>query len=122
MNLKLAFQPVSQTPVDLLVVILDPEHPLHVIDDPGIAARVASAQEAFSAKTRKREYFGTLPEGSPAKALLVYWNPTLKNWNLWENVKTFTARALRVARDERFVRIGIVLNSPEAAAYVGKVV
>jgi leucyl aminopeptidase len=122
MNLKLSFQPVSRTPVDLLVFVLDPEHSLHVVDDPEIAGRVNRAREALGAKTRKREYFATLPEGASAKALLVYWNPSLKSWNLWENVKTFTARALRVAKDERFARIGIVLNAAEAAPFVGKVI
>jgi leucyl aminopeptidase len=122
MNLKLAFQAVSQTPADLLVVVLDPDTVLHTIDDPGIAAQVARAGEAFKAKNRKREYFALLPEGSPAKALLVYWNPALKGWNLWENVKTFAARSLRVARDERLPRLAYVLNTPEAAPYAGKVV
>jgi leucyl aminopeptidase len=122
MNLKLSFQPISQNPVDLLVFILDPGVTLHASDDPAISAHVDRAREGYASKTRKREYFATLPEGSRAKALLAYWNPTLKSWNLWENVKTFTARALRVARDERLPRVGIVLNAPEAAPYVGKVV
>jgi leucyl aminopeptidase len=122
MNLKLSFQPISQNPVDLLVFILDPGVKLHSSDDPVVSAHVEKAREAFAAKTRKREYFATLPEGARAKAVLIYWNPTLKAWNLWENVKTFTARALRVARDERLPRVAIVLNTPEAAPYVGKVV
>jgi len=122
MNLKLSFQPISQNPVDLLVFILDPGAKLHSSDDPVVSAHVEKAREAFAAKTRKREYFATLPEGARAKAVLIYWNPTLKAWNLWENVKTFTARALRVARDERLPRVAIVLNAPEAAPYVGKVV
>src|SRR5207245_10536935 len=46
----------------------------------------------------------------------------LKSWNLWENVKTFTARALRLARDYRFARVGIAVNAPQAAPLVGKVV
>ncbi|HWX23749.1 MAG TPA: hypothetical protein VN083_01850, partial [Vicinamibacteria bacterium] len=122
MNLKLSFQPVSKHPVDLLVAILDPDQTLHDVDDAAIAGHLLRAREAFASKTRKREYFATLPEGSRAKALLAYWNPSLKSWNLWENVKTFTARALRVARDERLQRVGILLNTGEAAPFVGKVV
>ena len=34
MNVKLSFQGVSQTPVDLLAVILDPDKTLHDVDDP----------------------------------------------------------------------------------------
>ena len=63
MNIKLSFSPVSQTPVDLLVVVLDDEKTLHEIDDPALAAHVAR-REAFKEKTLKREYFATLPEGA----------------------------------------------------------
>ena len=53
--------------------------------------------------------------------MVAYWSPSLKSWNLWENVKTFTARGLRLARDYRHPRIGIVMNSAAAAPLVGKV-
>jgi leucyl aminopeptidase len=122
MNIKLAFAPVSQTPLDLLAVILDEEKTLHEIDDPVVAAHVTRAREAFREKTLKREYFVTLPDGTSPRALVVYWSPSLKSWNLWENVKTFTARALRLARDYRYVRVGLALGSGEAAPLVGKVV
>jgi leucyl aminopeptidase len=122
MNIKLSFAPVSATPTDLLVVILDPERPLHEIDDPTVRAHVDRARDSFATKVLKREYFATLGEGSTTRALVVYWGPSLKSWNLWENVKTFTAKALRLARDYRYVRIGLVLNSPEAAPLLGKVV
>jgi len=121
MNIKLAFTPVSQSPVDLLAVVLDDEKTLHEIDDAGISGHVARAAAGFREKTLKREYFATLPEGAPAKALVVYWSPSLKGWNLWENVKTFTARALRLARDYRLPRVGILVNAAEAAPLVGKV-
>ena len=54
--------------------------------------------------------------------MVVYWSPQLKSWNLWENVKTFTARALRLARDYRLPRVGLVLNTKDAAPLVGKAV
>jgi len=122
MNIKLAFTPVSQTPLDLLVVVLDAESTLHQIDDPALSAHVERARAAFREKTLKREYFATLPEGAAARAVVAYWSPQLKSWNLWENVKTFTARALRLASDYRFVRVGIVVNTAEAAPLIGKVV
>jgi leucyl aminopeptidase len=121
MNIKLAFTPVSQAAVDLLVFVLDDEQTLHEIDDPAVRAHVQRAAGQFREKTLKREYFATLPEGSPAAALVAYWSPSLKSWNLWENVKTFTARALRLARDYRHQRVGIVMNSASAAPLVGKV-
>src|SRR5688572_17075341 len=122
MNIKLAFTPLSQTPLDLLVVVLDADKTLHRTDDPVIQGHLARAAAGFREKTLKREYFATLPEGAPARALVAYWSPSLKSWNLWENVKTFTARGLRLARDWRYARVGIVLNSAEAAPLVGKVV
>jgi leucyl aminopeptidase len=122
MNIKLSFTPVSQNPVDLLAVVLDEAKVLHEISDPQIAAHVARAAAAFREKTLKREYFVTLPEGTFPRALVVYWSPQLKSWNLWENVKTFTARALRLARDYRHPRVGLVLNARDAAPLVGKAV
>jgi leucyl aminopeptidase len=122
MNIKLAVTPVSKTPVDLLTVVLDEDFTFHEIDDPAVVAHVQRAAAGFSDKSLKREYFATLGEGSSAGAVVVFWSPQLKSWNLWENVKTFTARALRLARDYRRGKVGVVVNTKEAAPYIGKVV
>ncbi len=122
MNVKLSFSPVSRNPVDLLAVVLDDEKTLHEIDDAAVSAHVQRAAAAFRDKSLKREYYATLPEGAKAGAVVVYWSPQLKSWNLWENVKTFTARALRLARDYRLARVGLVLNTKDAAPLVGKAV
>jgi leucyl aminopeptidase len=122
MNIKLSFTPVSQNPVDLLAVVLDESQVLHEAGDPQVAAHLARAAAGFREKTLKREYFATLPEGAYPRALVVYWSPLLKSWNLWENVKTFTARALRLARDYRLARVGLLLNARDSAPLVGKAV
>jgi leucyl aminopeptidase len=122
MNVKLSFHPISQTPLDLLVVILDADTTLHEIDDPAVTAHVARARAAFQDKSLKREYFATFPDGVSPRALVVYWSPLLRGYNVWENVKTFTARALRLARDYRYTRIGVVMNTGEAAPMIGKAV
>ncbi len=122
MNIKLAMTPVSRNPLDLLAVVLDEEKTFHEIDDPQLAAHVQRAGEAFRDKKLRREYFATLPEGALAQAVVVYWSPQLKGFNLWENVKTLTARALRLARDYRLPRVGLLLNTNEAAPFVGKAV
>jgi leucyl aminopeptidase len=122
MNIKLSFAPVSQTPLDLLVVILDADKTLGELDDAAVRAHVEKAQQAFKDKSLKREYLASLPEGKTPAALLVYWSPLLRSWNLWENVKTLTARALRFARDYRHARVGLLLNAAEAAPMVGKVI
>ena len=121
MNIKLSFAPVSQNPLDLLIVVLDADEVLHEVDDPVIDRHLQKAAAGFREKTLKREYHVTLPEGSPVGALVAFWSPSLKSWNLWENVKTCTAKGLRLARDYRHARVGIALNSAAAAPLVGKV-
>ena len=76
-----------------------------LIDDPALQAHVQRAAAAFRDKSLKREYYATLPEGSPAKSLVVYWSPQIKSYNLWENVKTFTARALRLTAGHPCARV-----------------
>jgi leucyl aminopeptidase len=122
MNVKLSFAPVSRTSCDLLAVVLDDDKTLYAIDDALVAGHVTRALAGFRDKTLKREYYATLPEGAPAKALVVYWSPQIKSFNLWENVKTFAARALRLARDYRMPQVALVLNSGDAAPLVGKAV
>jgi leucyl aminopeptidase len=123
MNVKLSFAPVSRSSCDLLAVVLDEDKTLHSIDDAVIAGHVTRALAGFRDKNLKREYYATLPEGAPAKALVVYWSPQIKSFNLWENVKTFAARALRLApRDYRLPQVTLALNSGDAAPLVGKAV
>jgi leucyl aminopeptidase len=122
MNVKLSFAPVSRSSFDLIAVVLDEDKTLHAIDDAQIAGHVERAAAQFRDKSLKREYYATLAEGSPAKAVVVYWSPQIKSFNLWENVKTFASRALRLARDYRLPQVGLVLNSAEAAPLVGKAV
>jgi leucyl aminopeptidase len=120
MNITLSFSPLSSARFDLLAVILAEDKTLQDVDDALVAEHVARATESYRSKTLKRDYFATLPEGASTGALVVYWSPTLTSWNLWENVKTFTARALRLARDCRYARVGIVLNGRDAAPLIGK--
>jgi len=122
MNVKLSFTPPSKTPVDLLVVVLGEDKTLHEVDDPQVRAHVERAAAGFRDKSLKREYYATLGDDASARALVAYWSPQLRSWNLWENVKTFTSRALRLARDYRLAHVGILVNTTDAAPYVGKVV
>ncbi len=122
MNIKLSFSPVSSVPLDLLIVVLDPGQSLHDVDAPALTAHLERARDAFENRKLKREHFVTLGEGAAVGAIAVYWGPNLKGYNLWENVKTFTARGLRLAKDLRLSRIGLVLNAAAAAPLVGKAV
>jgi leucyl aminopeptidase len=122
MNIKLAFGPLASSPVDLLIGVLDAERSVHEIDDPAVGPHLQRALAGFKEKVLKREYFATLSEDAAARALVVYWSPSLKSFNLWENVKTFVARGLRLARDYRMPRVGVLVNARDAAPLVGKVV
>ena len=44
MNVKLSFGPLSATPLDLLLVVLDPDQTLHALDDPAAQAAVERAR------------------------------------------------------------------------------
>ena len=77
MNIKLAFTPVSQAAVDLLVFVLDDEQVLYEVDHPVIRSHVQRATAQYREKTLKREYFATLPEGAGARAVVAYWSPSL---------------------------------------------
>ena len=52
MNIKLSFTPVSQNPLDLLVVVLDAEKTLHEVDDPALRAPPRSGRPPASARRR----------------------------------------------------------------------
>ena len=95
MNIKLTFGAISDAPVDLLAVVLDPDRRLHAATDPVLRSHLERAEAGFRDKTQKREYIATASEGAPYRCLIVFWNPSQKSFNLWENLKTFTARAVR---------------------------
>ncbi len=122
MKIDLSFTPVSKNPVDLLAVVLDDKRTLHDVDDAALRAHVERAAAAFRDKSLKREYYATLPEGGVAKSVVVYWSPQLPAWNLHENLKTFTARAMRLARDYRLPKVGLAVNTKDAASLVGEAV
>ena len=122
MNIKLSFGPVSATRLDLLVVVLDPAQTLHSVDVPEVTRHVDKARDAFQNRKLKREYYATLGEGANPGAVAVYWSPNVKGYNLWENVKTFTARGLKIAKELRLANVGIVVNDQAAAPLVGKAV
>jgi leucyl aminopeptidase len=54
--------------------------------------------------------------------LAVFWTGLNKSYNVWEAVKTFVARSLRMARDRSLQNITIALNTPDAAPFLGKAV
>ena len=124
MNIKLSFTPVSQTPLDLLVVVLDDEtRRCTRWTIPALAAHLERAAAGFREKTQKREYFATLPEGSAARALVVYWSPQPQELEpVGEREDVHRARAAPGPRLPPRAHVAWPLNAADAAPLVGKVV
>ena len=76
----------------------------------------------FDSKRLKREYVTSLDPPAPSRNLVVFSTELSPAFNAWENVKIFTARALRLARDMGLDRVAILLNTDDAVAFMGKVV
>ena len=120
MNIKLAFTPVSRplstcwrwcwTPRRRSTRSTTPWSPPTWRGPPR-----ASARRRSSASTSR-----PCPRAPASGALVVYWSPLLKGYNLWENLKTFTARALRLARDYRSVAGGPARERPRRGAPGGQ--
>ena len=67
MNIKLAFTPVSQTPVDLLVFVLDAEQALHEVDDRQVLGHVPRAAAAVRRRPSSASTSRPCPEGAVAR-------------------------------------------------------
>jgi len=121
MKIQLNYQPPSQIETDLLVVILDDQTRFHDLTGP-LKETVSRLEAAFKSKKLKTEYFTSLNGKTGPKNLLVYSSRLNPGYNIWENFKTFVARALRSARDHGFGDLTIALNTDDAAPFIGKAV
>ena len=113
----------SLVKTDLLVVILDSQTKFHDLSgSPLLDETVRSVERDFNEKRLKREYFTSLDSNSPARNIVVYSSTLSPSYNVWENLKIFVSRAIRVAKDHGFKRVSVLLNTDEAAHFVGKAV
>jgi leucyl aminopeptidase len=122
MKIQLTYQRPADVPADLLVVILDDERRFHDFAGSPLQQTVRRVQGDFKDKTLKTEYFAALETKSGPRNLVVFWTGLNKAYNVWETLKTFVARSLRMARDRGLSRITIALNTKDAAPFVGKAV
>ena len=122
MKIQLTYERPAEAPADLLVVILDDERSFHNLAGSALQERIARAHRSFKDKKLKAEYFAALDAKSGPANLAVFWTGLNKAYNVWENLKTFVARSLRMAQDRGLSRITIALNTPDAAPFVGKAV
>jgi leucyl aminopeptidase len=76
----------------------------------------------FREKRLKTDYFTSLDARGPARNLAVYSTGLNPSHNVWENVKIFVARAIRLAGDHGLGRVSVVLNTDAALPFIGKAV
>jgi leucyl aminopeptidase len=122
MKIRLRYENPQKVKTDLLVVILDKETRLHDLGRSPLAKTVDSLRRNFRSKRLRCEYFAPRSGQSAASHLAVYSTSLDSAFNVWENVKTYVAKAIRTARDHDLRRVSIVLNTDDAAPFVGKAV
>src|SRR5437867_6924298 len=101
MKIQLTYDRTSQFNTDLLVIILDSEIRFHDLTGSPLDEIVRRVGHDVAAKRLKTEYFTALNTGDsrgPAN-ILVCSTALNPNYNLWENLKIFVARSIRMARD-----------------------
>jgi leucyl aminopeptidase len=122
MKIQLNYERPSQIKTDLLVVILDSQTKFHDLSGSPLDETVRRVERDFKDKRIRTEYFTTLDSRSAARNLLISSTSLNSSYNVWESIKIIIRGALRVAKNLGLSRISILLNSPDAAPFIGKAV
>src|SRR5215472_13908906 len=122
MKIQLVYDRPSQISTDLLVIILDSKIKLHDLTGNLLEEVVGRVGRDLSEKRQKKEYFTSLDSRSGAQYVVVFSTILEPNYNVWESLKIFVARSIRMARDHGLSRVCVVLNTEEAAPFIGKAV
>jgi leucyl aminopeptidase len=122
MKIQLTYDRPANIGTDLLVVILDSETTFHDLAGSPVEETVRRIARDLKEKHLKTDYFTSLDSRGPVRNLAVYSAALSPNYNSWENVKIFVARAIRLAKDHGLKSIALLLNTDEALPYLGKAV
>src|SRR5436309_11024970 len=127
MKIQLVYDRPSQISTDLLVVILDSKIKLHDLtgnlkDSPPLEEIVGRVGRDLNEKRLKKEYFTSLDSRTGAQNVVIFSTILEPSYNIWESLKIFVARSIRMARDHGLVRVCVLLNTEEAAPFIGKAV
>src|SRR5262245_20324488 len=98
MNVQLVYDRPAQLQTDLLAIILDNENPLHDLSGSPVEELVRKISEDIKEKRLKTDYFTSLDPRGPVRNLVVYSTALTPTYNIWENVKIFISRAIRMAK------------------------
>jgi leucyl aminopeptidase len=122
MKIQLNYERASQIKTDLLVVIVDRQTKFHDLSGSPLEETVRRVERDITEKRIKKEYFATLDARSNARNLVIYSTALSTSYNVWENVKIFVRQALNMAKDFGWSRVSILLNTNDAAPFIGKAV
>ena len=122
MKIRLSYDRPSQISADLLVVIVDSEVRLHDLTGSPFDEIVRRVGRDLNERRLKKEYFAALDSRAAAQHLVVFSSTLNPGYNVWENLKTFVARSIRMAKDQSLNHVCILLNTDEAAPFMGKAV
>jgi leucyl aminopeptidase len=122
MKIQLSYDKASQVQTDLLVLIVDKETRLFDLGGSAMDETVNRISRDFDGKKIKKEYFTSLDGKSSVKNVVVFSTVFNPAFNVWENLKTFIARAIRMALDLGLSRISVLLNTEDAVPFIGKAV
>src|SRR5437773_10947906 len=122
MKIQLVYDRPSQISTDLLVVILDSKTKLHDLTGNLLEETVRRVGRDLNEKRLKKEYFTSLDSRVGDQHVVIFWTILEPSYNVWESLKIFVARSIRMARAHEISRVCAVLNSEEAAPFMDKVV
>ena len=122
MKIQFVYDRPSQISTDLLVVILDSKIKLHDLTGNLLEEIVGRVGRDLNEKRLKKEYFTSLDSRTGAQYVVIFSTILEPSYNIWESLKIFVARSIRMARDHGLVRVCVLLNTEEAAPFIGKAV
>ena len=120
MKIQLNYDRPSELQTDLLVLITDTETNLFSLSGSPLEETVRRIVQDIHSKKIRKEYFAALDAKSRVKNIAVYSTALNPAYNIWENVKTYVAKALRAAQDLGLNRVSVLLNTDAAVPFVGK--
>jgi leucyl aminopeptidase len=122
MKIQLTYDRPADIKTELLIIILDSETSLHDLNGSSLQETVRRVGKEIQDKKLKTDYFTSLDSRSSVQNLAIYSTSLSPSYNVWENVKIFVARAIRLAADHGLSRVSVLLNTEAALPFAGKAV
>jgi leucyl aminopeptidase len=120
MQIKLTSQRLDQVKTDLLLILVDSDQELALLPEGPEKTFLEPILRDLSGKKIKREYFSRMNDSSCH--LLLFHSNLDSNYNLWEKVKIFAAKAFNYGKDFNLRQVAVLLNGKDSLPYLGKVV